>query len=77
MEHEKKIIKKTDTLCRGPNLVFLYGIKPFFDWRDMDFCDLAWYDLSMWWFQVFYFHPDPWGIDPISLLFFNWVVETN
>ena len=77
MEHEKKIIKKTDTLCRGPYLFFLYGIKPFFDWRDMDFCDWAWYDLSMWWFQVFYVHPDPWGNDPISLLFFNWVVEIN
>ena len=31
-----------------------------------------------WWFQTcFYFHPDPWGDDPISLILFKGVETTN
>ena len=34
--------------------------------------------LSRRWFQRFcYFHPDPWGDDPIWLIFFRWVGSTN
>ena len=29
------------------------------------------------WVVVFYFHPDPWGNDPIWLIFFRWVETTN
>ena len=25
--------------------------------------------------NIFYFHPDPWGNDPIWLIFFRWVVQ--
>ena len=34
--------------------------------------------LSRWWFQIFlYFHPEPWGRFPFSLIFFKGVETTN
>ena len=27
--------------------------------------------------NIFYFHPEPWGIDPISQIFFKWIKTTN
>ena len=27
--------------------------------------------------NMFYFHPEPWGNDPIGLVFFKWVETTN
>ena len=51
--------QKTDTQYSLPwsKPLLSMAFKPFYDWREMDFCDWAWYDLSMWWFQVFYVHP--------------------
>ena len=58
MEHENGWSKnRYSILFAVVQTSSFYGIKPFYDWRDMDFCDWAWYDLSMWWFQVFYVHP--------------------
>ena len=33
-------------------------------------------DVSIWWFQIFlYGHPEPWGDDHLTRIFFRWVGE--
>ena len=33
--------------------------------------------LGRWWFQIFYFHPDPWKWSNLTSIFFKWVQTTN